>query len=109
MTLMTSRHDKLLATHGLKATYVEAADESVDSEIQLSYAPTDAPTGYSVQIGLHGYYYVNQHGGEGDDFWMKTCGEFRALMTALKHAAKLVALVGSGSASGCTAAQCPQS
>ena len=94
-TAMSPRHTKLLATHDLKATYVEAPDESVDSEIQLSYASTGAPTGYSVQISLYGCYYVNQHGGEGDDLWMKTCGgEFRALMTALKHAAKLVAPVG---------------
>jgi hypothetical protein len=90
-TPLSSRHHQLLAAHGLKATYIEARDESVDSEIQLSYA-TGLPTGYSVQLGLYGCYYVNQHGGEGAGFWMKMCGgEFRDLMTALKYAAQLVA------------------
>lgn len=90
MTALTSRHHELLAEHGLKGTYVESADiESEDSEIQLSYAASGTPTGYSVQIALYGGYYVNQHGGEGDDSWLKMCGEFRDLMTALKRAAKL--------------------
>lgn len=88
--MLTSRHQKLLAEHGLKGKYVESDDiESVDSEIQLSYASTEASTGYSVQIALYGGYFVNQHGGEGEDYWMKLCGEFRDLTAALKHAAKL--------------------
>ena len=87
---MTSQHRKLLAAHGLKGTLVESADiESEDSEIQLSYAATGAATGYSVQIALYGGFWVNQHGGEGDDIWLKGCGEFRDLTRALKHAAKL--------------------
>jgi hypothetical protein len=90
-TTLTSQHRKLLAEHGLKATYVESADiESEDSEIQISHAASGLPTGYSVQISLYGGYYVNQHGGEGADTWLKMHGEFRALTTALKHAAKLV-------------------
>ena len=93
MATLTSRHRKLLAEHGLKGTYVESTDiESEDSEIQLAYAPSGLPTGYSVQISLYGGYYVNQHGGEGDDLWLKTCGEFRALLPALKHAARLAYL-----------------
>ena len=87
--MMTSQHRKLLAEHGLKGTLVESADiESEDSEIQLSYA-TGTPTGFSVQIALYGGYFVNQHGGEGDHVWLKLCGEFRDLTSALKHAAKL--------------------
>ena len=87
--MLTSRHHKLLAEHGLKGTFVEADDiESEDSEIQLSFAATGAATGYSVQIALYGGYFVNQHGGEGDDVWLKLCGEFRDLTAARKHAAK---------------------
>jgi len=88
--MMTSQHRKLLAEHGLKGTFVESADiESEDSEIQLSYAATGKTTGYSVQIALYGGYWVNQHGGEGDDSWLKGCGEFQDLTRAIKHAAKL--------------------
>ena len=88
--MMTAQHRKLLAEHGLKGTLVESADiEAEDSEIQLSYAVTGKSTGYSVQIALYGGYWVNQHGGENDDVWLKGCGEFRDLTSALRHAAKL--------------------
>lgn len=97
MAALTSQHRKLLAEHGLTGTYVESTDiEAEDSEIQLSYASTGLPTGYSVQIARYGYW-VNQHGGEGADVWLTMHGEFRALTTALRHAAKLAGLAAQGS------------
>ena len=87
---LTSKHQKLLADHGLRATYVESDDiEQVDSEIQIARAASGLPTGYSVQISLYGGYYVNHHRGEGEDLRIRSCGEFRALTTALRHVAKL--------------------
>lgn len=92
MSALTPRHHALLAEHGLKGAYVESTDvEAEDSEIQLSHAASGLPTGYSVQISLYGDYYVNQRGGDGFDAWLKQHGRFRALTTALKHAAKLAA------------------
>ena len=87
---LTSKHQKLLAEHGLRATYVPSDDiELVDSEIKIAHAASGLPTGYSVQISLYGGYYVNHHRGEGEDLRLRSCGEFRALTIALRHVAKL--------------------
>lgn len=89
--MLTAQHAKLLAGHHLRAKYISADDESVDDEIQI-LRDTGARTGYSVQIGLGGFFYVNHHENPGtDDIVMTSHGEFRSLAAALRHAAKLAA------------------
>jgi hypothetical protein len=99
MTMDTSEFNKLLAPYGLTATFIEAEDfESEDAEIRL--CREGVHTAFVVQIGLQGYYYVDERGGdiEQGTAWMKLHGEFRSLPSALKHAATLATAAAKGTA-----------
>jgi hypothetical protein len=60
-----------------------ADDDSVDAEYELR-KPDYSETGITIQDGraYGGRWSVNEHGGEGDDFWVRHIREFRSLKEA---------------------------
>lgn len=74
-----------------------ASDDSVDSEYVLL-----ANTSVTIQCAPYaGGYVVNDHGGEGADFWCRDHGIHRSLDAAMQRALKVAGALRSGKLQSC--------
>jgi hypothetical protein len=80
---------KLLADAGLTAKLIEAEEpDVVDDEFQILRGGKE--TGFTVQIGIGGHFYVNEHRNDAKGMVMVAYNEHRELASAFREAIDLL-------------------